>query len=233
MTPAQYARSGFFQLCWATAVLVVFLVVVRAFAAPHVLAQPGVRGLAGLVPTLALGLVVVSLRRMQLYDRAFGLTMLRLWVVGGALWLGGLLVMMALHNAGVGRGRAWVLATAGAWALGLLVFATVANPESFVVRHNVARARSGEVFDPTYLGTLSDDAVPTLAHELSRASPTLKSQLLLTLRCDREAHGVATLNVAVAQAARHARPALPAGPLIRAFTAFWRRACSRGARGGI
>ena len=54
------------------------------------------RTLAALVPALALGLVVVSLRRMQLYDQAFGLTMLRLWVVGGAVWLGGLLLMMAL-----------------------------------------------------------------------------------------------------------------------------------------
>jgi uncharacterized protein DUF4153 len=202
VTPAQYARSGFFQLCWATAVLAAFLAVVRAVAAPHVLARPFVRVLAGLVPTLALGLVVVSLRRMQFYDRAFGLTMLRLWVVGGALWLGGLLVMMALHDAGVGSRRRWVLGGAGVWAVALVSIASVGNPEAFVVHHNVARARSGRVFDAPYLVTLSDDAVPALADELTHASPALRAQLELTLGCDRRASGVATRNLAVGRAAR-------------------------------
>jgi Domain of unknown function (DUF4153) len=39
-----------------------------------------VRILGAAVPGLALGLVAVSLRRMALYDQAFGLTRLRLWI---------------------------------------------------------------------------------------------------------------------------------------------------------
>ena len=34
LTPAEYARSGFFQLCWATGLLVAFLVAVRAMVRP-------------------------------------------------------------------------------------------------------------------------------------------------------------------------------------------------------
>ena len=109
LTPAQYARGGFFQLCWATAILVAFLAVVRALAAPGVLVQREVRLLAAVVPTLALGLVVVSIRRMVLYDQAFGMTMLRLWVVGAAIWMGGVLVMAAARNLGVGRSRDWLI----------------------------------------------------------------------------------------------------------------------------
>jgi hypothetical protein len=164
LTPAEYARSGFFQLCWATAVLVVFLAAVRALAAPGVVQLPIVRRLAAVVPLLALGLVAVSLRRMAFYDDAFGLTMLRLWVIGAAVWMGALLVMLALRNSGVGGNRDWVVGGAGAVAVALLVVANLVNPEAYIVHHNVSRATHSAVpLDVAYLQGLSADAVPALA----------------------------------------------------------------------
>ncbi|MDP9388888.1 MAG: DUF4173 domain-containing protein [Actinomycetota bacterium] len=202
MTPAAYARSGFFQLCWATAVLVAFLGLVRALAAPEALARGAVRLLAGGVPLLALGLVAVSLRRMALYDRAFGLTMLRLWVVGAVVWLGVVLVMIAVRNLGVGAGRAWVAGGAGAAALVLVVLADLADPEAFVVRHNVARASSGAQLDVSYLGRLSDDAVPALAGALADARPGPEvDALAAALRCGEERTGARALNLAARRAA--------------------------------
>lgn len=202
LTPAEYARSGFFQLCWATALLVGFLALVRALAAPGVLDRPGMRALAAAVPLLTLGLVVVSLRRMALYDEAFGLTMLRLWVVGAAVWMGLILLMIAARSLGLGAGRAWVLAGAAASAFVLIVGADVANPEAFVVRHNVDRAADGAELDAGYLAELSDDSVPAYADALRTAPRDLQAQLRADLACrvHREADGVATLNVSVAAA---------------------------------
>jgi hypothetical protein len=201
LEPADYARSGFFQLCWATGFLLGFLAVVRFVAAPEVWSRPVVRVLGALVPALALGLVVVSLRRMGLYDRAFGLTMLRLWVVGAALWMGTVLVLVAVRNLGVGGDRRWVLGGAGTAALVLVLLANLGNPEAFVVHHNVSRAGDDVELDVYYLEDLSDDAVPALVS----AAPTLDQRDRRELRaslCRRnDAIGAAALNVSASQAA--------------------------------
>jgi len=204
LTPAEYARSGFFQLCWATALILGFLGVVGFLARPGVMAHPTVRALAAAVPLLALGLVVVSLRRMALYDEVFGLTMLRLWVVGAALWMGSVLVMVAVRNAGAGAGRHWVLGGATGAALLLVVLVNVANSEAFVVHHNVARADDGARLDQEYLGTLSDDALPALVDELGATAFTIVDEYgyrATAPRCTDETTGVAALNLAAAQAA--------------------------------
>lgn len=194
LTPAEYARSGFFQLCWATGLIVSLLAGVRALAAPEVLRSAAVRVLGALVPLLALGLVVVSLRRMALYDAAFGLTMLRLWVMGAAAWMGVVLVLVAVRNAGVGPRRDWVLAAAATAALVLVVAADVADPEAFVARHNLTRAEQGAELDPSYLAELSDDAVPAVAAAWDAADPARRAELAPALRCGDEADGVDALN---------------------------------------
>jgi hypothetical protein len=201
LTPAEYARSGFFQLCWATLFLVGFLALARGLAAPGVYDHPAVRVLAGLVPLLALGLVVVSLRRMALYDAAFGLTMLRLWVVGAALWMGLLLVMLAMRNIGVGRTRNWLVAGAGCTAFAMIVVANIANPEAFVARHNIARAEHGRVFDADYLAQLSDDAVPVVVDAIEHSSSdNVRAALQDAFSCWSQPNGAATLNRAAHRA---------------------------------
>jgi hypothetical protein len=201
MTPAEYARRGFFQLCWATGTLVAFLAIVRGLAAPGVFDRAAVRVLSGVVPLLAIGLVVVSVRRMALYDAAFGMTMLRLWVVGVAVWMGLLLAMFVARNVGIGGSRSWLLAAAGSTALVLIMVANVANPEAFVVHHNVARAERGRAFDPGYLVELSDDAFPAVvgAMEHSR-SHGVRAALRQAFSCGSPSTGVAALNLAANRA---------------------------------
>jgi hypothetical protein len=202
LTPAEYARRGFFQLCWATGILAAFLAIVRGLAAPGVCKGVAVRVLSAAVPVLAIGLVVVSLRRMALYDAAFGMTMLRLWVVGVAVWMGLLLAMFAIRNAGLGDSRSWLVAGAGATALALVMVANVANPEAFVAHHNIARAEHGHGFDPNYLVGLSDDALPAVvaAMEHSRSND-VRVALRQAFSCTSPARGVAALNVDANRAA--------------------------------
>ena len=202
LTPAEYARSGFFQLCWAAGLLLGFLALVRAVAAPDTLDRPLVRGLGALVPTLALGLVVVSLRRMAIYDEAFGLTMLRLWVVGAAVWMALVLAMAVVRNASSRSDRSWLVAGAGAAAVALVLVADVVGPEGFVARHNIDRAGDGAALDVAYLTRLSDDAVPAIAEAIDEVDdPWVRAQLLAGLRCDVDREGAAALNVSAARAA--------------------------------
>jgi hypothetical protein len=184
LTPAEYARTGFFQLCWAAALIVGFLTVVRALAAPSVLEQPAIKALSAAVPLLTLGLVVVSLRRMALYDEAFGLTMLRLSVVAAALWMGTVLVMLAARNLGIGAGRDWVVSGALVTALVLVVGGNVGNAEAFVVRHNVDRAtHDGAELDAAYLRNLSDDALPAYVDAMSDGPASIRRELSSAAAC--------------------------------------------------
>ena len=200
LTPAEYARSGFFQLCWATGLVLALLAGIRSLAAPGVMRAPVVRALAALVPCLALGLVAVSLRRMALYDDAFGLTMLRLWVLGTAVWMGVVLLLVAARNAGLGAHRDWVLGVAGAVAVAFVLVADVANPEALVVRHNVDRARDGADLDVGYLVELSDDAVPAVAAALDAGGAPGAGRLPDALRCRDRASGARAVNLAVQRA---------------------------------
>ena len=199
MTPAQYARSGFFQLCWATLAIVALLALIRRLATPLALRDRRVRLLAAAVPILALGLVVVSVTRMARYDDAFGMTMLRLWALGATLWLGTLLVLMAVRAATVGSGRHWVGGTVLLVAVALVLFADVVNPEAFVVRHNAERSRTGASVDLGYLGSLSDDAVPQIVETFGRS--TNRAVVRDAIHCRRLVHGVTRFNLSVDSAA--------------------------------
>lgn len=203
LTPAEYARGGFFQLCWASVVVVAHLALVRWLAAPGVFGHRLVRWVAASVPVLALGLVVVSLRRMALYDQAFGLTMLRLAVVAAAVWIGLVLCFLAVRNLGLGPDRGWVPGVAVAAGLALLLGANLANPEAFVVRHNVARAATGAEVDTSYLSSLSDDAVPALVTAAEATDDlVLQSRLVAALDCAQDHAGVARANLAHVLASR-------------------------------
>lgn len=202
LTPAEYARSGFFQLCWATGLLLAFLALVRALASGESLEKGLVVALGAAVPIMALGLVVVSLRRMALYDQVFGLTMLRLWVVGAAVWMGLVLVMTAARALGLVAGRDWLVAGSAVAAVALVVLADIGNPKAFVARHNIDRAREGAELDIGYLAELSDDAVPAIAHAVDvEDNPGERDLVVLALRCEHHEKGVAALNVATARAA--------------------------------
>ena len=203
LTPAEYARRGFFQLCWAVALLLGFLGLVGRLATEGVRGHRAVRVLGGIVPLLAVGLVFVSLRRLALYDHVFGLTMLRLWVVGAATWAGVVLVLVAARNLTFGPTppRRWVLAGALGVAATFVLFADVANPEAFVVRHDVARAEQGVPLDPAYLRSLSDDAGPALVHAAATSgNQAVREDLEPVAGCTDRRHGVAALNLAAIRA---------------------------------
>jgi hypothetical protein len=167
LTYAEYARSGFFQLLAAAIVTMIVVAVLRAMADRDDTPQRlRFTALSLGVVALTLALVVSGFHRLVLYERAFGLTMLRLYAHSAIVWVGIVLVLVGLWIAGVGGGRPWVWSAAGLAALVMLFAMNVLNPEAMVVRHNVAHQARLERYDPSYAGGLGDDAVPELArHE--------------------------------------------------------------------
>ncbi|RKE21518.1 DUF4153 domain-containing protein [Streptomyces sp. TLI_171] len=162
MTPAAYARQGFWQLLWI-AVLTLAVVALAKYWAPR--SNEGdrrmVKILLGLLCTLTLVVVGTALVRMSLYMDAFGLTRLRVNVAAVEIWLG-LVFLMVLFGSVLSTRRwlprAVVLSAAAAVAVfGLL------RTDGLIAQQNIDRElSSGTRLDVGYLRTLSVDAVPAL-----------------------------------------------------------------------
>lgn len=179
LTYAEYARTGFFQLLAVAGITLASLIGLRAVTD---LSDP-VRArrftvMAEAAIALTLVIVIVALRRLGLYQQAYGLTMLRLYSSVFAVWIGVVLVFAGIALGGVGAGRAWFPGAATAAGLALLLALNVANPEAVVVRHNIDRAVRTQKVDPGYLAELSDDAVPELVRALPKLPEPARTEVI-------------------------------------------------------
>ena len=187
LTYAEYARSGFFQLLAVAAITLIALVGLRAVTdTDDASARRRFTILAELAAALTVVIVVVALRRLGLYQRAFGLTMLRLYSSVFAVWIGVVVVLAGCALAGLGARRAWFPASTAATGLVLLLGLNIANPEAIVVRHNLDRAASTQKVDPSYLGELSDDAVPAMVARLPGLPAPIRAEVLAAICGGRE-----------------------------------------------
>jgi hypothetical protein len=178
LTYAEYARSGFFQLL---AVAVITLGVLLLLRATTDLTSPGQRATFTAVAEVAVALtvvvVVVAVRRLNLYEDAFGLTMLRLYSELFSYWIGVVFLFLGAGLAGVGRGRGWFVGAAAATGLALLLALNVANPEAVVARDQLAGTRQVQQTDVGYVARLSEDAIPTVAARLPDLDPVARADL--------------------------------------------------------
>jgi hypothetical protein len=183
LTLSGYARRGFFELVWVTALVLPLLLAMHATLRPgDGAAMVTYRLAAGGMVGLALVIVASALHRMALYQRYYGLTELRFYgsaaIVGLAftlIWLGlTVLGRRPLRFAG-GALLAWA-----AW----LAMLHIVNPPAIVARVNLDRAAEGKTFDVNYALELGADAVPTLMNGLDRLSLVDRDQLaqLLAVR---------------------------------------------------
>lgn len=170
LTYAVYARSGFFQLVWASALVLPVLLgadwLVRREGAAQVLAF---RTLAGLLLVQLAVVMVSALMRVRLYVAAYGLSEIRLFGTAGMIYLA---LLFAWFAATVLRGRrAWF--ASGGLVAGLVVLSAlhVVNPDAIIVRHNLTRPASERPFDARYAASLGADAVPLLLDALPQLEP--------------------------------------------------------------
>ncbi|HXI33333.1 MAG TPA: DUF4173 domain-containing protein [Gemmatimonadales bacterium] len=183
LTYAVYARSGFFQLVWASALVLPVLLGADWLVRRESAGQVSVfRYLAGLLLVQLAVVMVSALMRVRLYVTAFGLSEIRLFGTAGMIYLA---LLFAWFAATVLRGRrAWF--AAGGLVAGLAVLSAlhVVNPDGMIVRHNLTRPASERPFDASYAVSLGADAVPLLLDALPQLEPKARcdvSRKLLTL----------------------------------------------------
>ncbi|MDO5739044.1 MAG: DUF4173 domain-containing protein [Ornithinimicrobium sp.] len=165
MTYAESVHQGFGQLTVATALTLV-TIAIAARKAPR--ATPAdrlvLRIVLGALCLLTLVVVASALYRMSLYQEAYGFTVLRVLVDAFELWLGLLVVLVAI--AGI-RLRGWWLPRAAlASAAAMLLTIGLANPDAWVAQRNIDRFEATGRLDVSYLSTLGADAVPVIKQGL-------------------------------------------------------------------
>jgi len=214
LTYAEYARSGFFQLLAVASITLVVLTSVRAVVTVDGRWRHGFSAAAMAAVGLTLVIVLVAVRRLLLYEEAFGLTMLRLFSTVFAVWVGTVFVLLGALLAGVRADRHWLAGSSVVAALTILMVLNVVNPEAVVVRRNVVHfERTGEL-DVGYLTGLSPDAVPTLLDSVEELPPERAEELIVGLCSRREPppSGWAEWNAATADTARRLASLCPALP---------------------
>lgn len=162
---AEYARRGFFELVATAALVLPILLLADWAAAPDSSRSRTVlRGTALVLVVLLMGVIASATYRMWLYQEAYGLTELRLYVNVFIVWLTAVLGWLVYT---VLRGRHERFAF-GAIMAGLACIAALhlLNPHALIARVNLDRAAGGAEYDGNYLRTLSADVVPVLLGRL-------------------------------------------------------------------
>lgn len=193
-TYAEYARRGFAELVVVACLSLLLLLGLSQLAKREGLTAKRVYSALGVVLVGLVAVILVSaFQRLLLYEAAYGFTRLRAYTHVFMIWLGVLLVAVALLEV-FGRLRYLALALI-AVVLGFGASLALLNVDAFIARQNVARAARGEVLDPAYLVGLSEDADPALFGEFDSPahSAELHEQLAAALACRRE---IVTLRLA-------------------------------------
>jgi hypothetical protein len=158
---ADYAHQGYGQLMAAAVLTLAVIAGARRWA--RVEGRRDDRLLRALLAALCLLCLVVlasALKRLGLYEDAYGATRLRLLADANILWLGAVLALV-LATLASGRGgwlpRALVLVS----AIGAVAFAA-ANPDGRIASRNIDRSLAGGRIDGVYLSELSADAAVPL-----------------------------------------------------------------------
>ena len=154
---ADYARSGFFELV-AVAILVLGLIAagVRWARAESPVQTLLLRGLLGLLCISTLIVLASALKRLGLYEEAYGFTRLRISVHATILLIAVFFLMLIV--AGLSWRGDW-LPRASAYLVGAALIAfSLINPDATIARENVQRFKETGRVDAQYLSTLSVDA---------------------------------------------------------------------------
>lgn len=184
----SWVHRGFFPLLWASAITLGTLLLLHAVGTRTTRRHhQWFAWLSSAVVGLTLVMVAVAVHRIAGYSDTFGLTMLRLYSLLFACWIGVVFVLFAVRAARFAAHVNWFPTTAAASGLALLFALNVANPEAIVVRYDTEDLAR---FDGNYLvDWLSDDAIPPFIDALPDLPDERAQQLTLKLcRKDRDGH---------------------------------------------
>jgi len=166
-TYAEYARRGFFELLAVAIISLLLFYILSIITKREAKNQQRIFSVLGLTLVGLVGLILVSAyTRLTLYEIAYGFTRLRTLAHIFMIWIGLLLVAIAVLEITKNITKlAFILIC---FILGFGITINILNIDRFIVQQNVTRAIAGDQetgesnLDSGYLASLSNDAVPQL-----------------------------------------------------------------------
>ncbi|WP_006243744.1 DUF4153 domain-containing protein [Mycolicibacterium tusciae] len=161
LTYAEYARQGFWQLLWVSGLtMLVLSAVIRVAGRATAADRRLLRVLVGTLCATSVVVVISAIRRMWVYQQAYGFSTERLMVITIEVWLGAVFLLVAA--AGIRMSARWLpRAVLVAGVLALLGLAAL-NPERLIADRNIDRFEQTGQLDAEYLSRLSADIDPAL-----------------------------------------------------------------------
>ncbi len=168
-TYSEYARRGFGELLAVAFFSLLMIVGLSALTRRQNEIQRRIfSGLAVAIVALVLVMLVSAFQRLVLYEQAYGFSRLRTYTHVFLVWIGLLLIGVAVLEL-LRLERAFITAAILA-AVGFGATLALLNVDAFIVRQNVDRAVRGQGLDVGYLASLSTDSVPALADIFTASS---------------------------------------------------------------
>jgi hypothetical protein len=184
-TYAEYARRGFFELIIVAVLSLGVFYLLSAFTKRPARATRRTFSALGILLMLQVGCMLISaFQRLSLYEAAYGFTTLRAMTYIFMIWLGVLIIAVALMEVfNQFKRLALVLLII---FFGFTITLNLLNLDRFITQRNIAHAQAGNPLDASYLvHNLSVDSVPALfeAEQASETPPELKEALTAILAC--------------------------------------------------
>lgn len=158
ISPAQFAREGFFQLAWVISlVVVIFLVIIRRYHG-----EMSIKVLMSLLMLQTIIMGIASLKKMHLYQWLGGVTTLRYYIEWFEYFLIAVLVIGIVFTI-LQKSFHEILNTIT--VMGLIAFSIVAslNIDYMIASHNIEKFKyEPNKLDTAMLSNLSIDALPAL-----------------------------------------------------------------------
>lgn len=179
-TYSDYARKGFGELIFL-AVLSLGLILGLSTVTRRLKQGEWFNGLSAVLIGFVSVILVSALKRLLLYENAFGFTRLRTYTHIAIIWLAIAFLAFVIALLLDQLRRFSVLAVA--CVLGFAITLNLVNVDAFIVQQNVSRMQATDEIDNFYLTGLTDDAIPGMMNLLAAADSDLLESILPELEC--------------------------------------------------
>jgi hypothetical protein len=161
-TYAEYAHKGFAEL-----IIVALLTFVVIFLAEKYIVQTNnqtslvFRTLTNSLIVLVLVIMASAFIRLNIYEHAYGFTLLRILVQAFIIWLAGVFLWLSYKLIFKIQEHTFIFGIFLS-VITFFIFFNLINPDALVARKNIAQFAQTGNLDTNYLSDLSADAIPTL-----------------------------------------------------------------------